>query len=39
MNEIVYEGTYELLKHALVKCSFGFPTPVVFLFVRCEPSV
>jgi hypothetical protein len=31
--------TYEFLEHALVQGSLGFPTPVVFLRVRYEPSV
>lgn len=35
----VHKDTYKFLEHALVKRSFGFPTPVVFLRIWCEPSV
>ena len=31
--------TYEFLEHAFVQCSFGFPTPVVFLRMHHQPSV
>ena len=34
-----YAETYEFLEHAFVQCSFGFPTPVVFLRVHHQPSV
>ena len=39
MDGVLYEETHEFLKHALVECSFGFPTPIIFLRVWCEPSV